>query len=102
MLKDLRDKHAKGEVPLFREKLEAYKQEFTKQTLLLSEEQFIALKSSNQTSLKEFVQCKVYETLQVWKQDLAAGQGENTELFQKYSKMTCEKEKLSIELAQVR
>lgn len=39
-IRDLRDRHAKGEVPAFREKLEAYKQEFSKgqNSLVISEE----------------------------------------------------------------
>jgi len=51
----LRDKHAKGDVPMFKEKLEAYKQEFTKQSLVVSEEVYIALKSKLDCSLKEFI-----------------------------------------------
>jgi uncharacterized membrane protein YesL len=54
-LRDLRDKHAKGDVPMFKEKLEAYKQEFTKQTLVVSEEIYITLKSNLNCSLKEFI-----------------------------------------------
>jgi len=54
-MRDLCDKHAKGDVPMFREKLEAYKQEFTKQSLVVSEEVYIALKSNLNCSLKEFI-----------------------------------------------
>jgi hypothetical protein len=63
-MKELREKHAKGEVPLFKEKLEAYKQEFSKQSLIVSEEQYIALKALGPNgSLKEFIQVKVYDAL---------------------------------------
>ncbi len=64
-LRDLREKHARGDVPLFQEKLNAYKQEFTKANLLLSEETYIEMKSwpYEQLSLKEFVQIRVFETL---------------------------------------
>jgi hypothetical protein len=78
----MRDKHAKGDIPLFREKLEAYKQEFTKQTLVVSEEVYIMLKSNLNCSLKEFIQVKVYETLQAYMQDLTHTQGESTHMFQ--------------------
>jgi uncharacterized membrane protein YesL len=55
-MKELREKNAKGEVPLFKEKLEAYKQEFSKQSLIISEEQYIALKALGPNgSLKEFI-----------------------------------------------
>jgi len=40
---------------MFREKLEAYKQEFTKKSLIISEETYIALKSNINQSLKEFI-----------------------------------------------
>jgi len=64
-LRELREKHARGDVPLFQEKLNAYKQEFTKANLLLPEETYIELHNRpyDQLSLKEFVQIRVFETL---------------------------------------
>jgi hypothetical protein len=44
-LKELRDKNAKGEVPLFKEKLDAYKTEFSKNNLVIAEETYVELKS---------------------------------------------------------
>lgn len=69
-LKEVRDKYAKGEVPLFQEKLESYKSEFSKQSLVISEEAYIATKANPNCSLKEFIQARVYETLQTYQQDL--------------------------------
>jgi len=51
------------EMPAFREKLELYKQELGCHQLLISEENYVDLKTKQNTSLKEFVQVKVYETL---------------------------------------
>ena len=56
-LKDLKDRQAKGEVPLFKEKLDSYKREFTKHNLVVSEETYVELKSTPEQSLslKEFI-----------------------------------------------
>ena len=64
-MRDIREKHARGDVPMFQEKLNTYKQEFSKANLLLPEETYIDLKnrSYDQLSLKEFIQVKVYDTL---------------------------------------
>ena len=50
-----------GQVPHFKEKIEAYKRELT--TVLVSEETYVELraKPEEQRSLKEFIQVKVYE-----------------------------------------
>lgn len=55
----------KNEVPLFKEKLDSYKKEFAKHQLILAEESYIELKSKPEVhlSLKEFIQCKVFEQL---------------------------------------
>lgn len=68
----MREKHAKGEVPLFKEKLDSYKREFTKHNLVVAEETYIELKSTPEQSLslKEFIQLKVYETLTSYCEDL--------------------------------
>jgi hypothetical protein len=64
----MRELHAKGEVPMFKEKLDAYKQEFTKHNLVVPEETYIELKSKpdHQQSFKEFVQLRVFECLQTY------------------------------------
>lgn len=56
-LRDLREKHARGDVPMFQEKLAKYKQDFTKANLLVPEETYIDLKNKpyDQVSLKEFI-----------------------------------------------
>lgn len=71
-LRDLREKHARGDVPLFQEKLANYKKEFSKANLLVAEETYIDLKNKpyEQTSLKEFIQVRVYETLLDYVQEL--------------------------------
>ena len=53
----MREKHARGDVPLFREKLNSYKQEFSKANLLVAEESYIDLKNKHydHLSLKEFI-----------------------------------------------
>ena len=56
-MKDLRDLHAKGDVPLFKEKLESYKQEFSKHNLVIPEENYVEIKAKPEAiqSFKEFV-----------------------------------------------
>ena len=56
-LRDLREKHARGDVPLFQEKLNSYKQEFSKANLLIPEETYLELKNrpDQHLSLKEFI-----------------------------------------------
>jgi progesterone-induced-blocking factor 1 len=44
-LRELREKHARGDVPAFAEKLDQYKKEFTRQSLVISEEAYIDLQS---------------------------------------------------------
>ena len=53
----MKDRQAKGEVPLFKEKLDAYKREFTKHNLVVSEEDYVELKATPEQSLslKEFI-----------------------------------------------
>ena len=53
----MREKHARGDVPMFQEKLAKYKQDFTKANLLVPEETYIDLKNKpyDQVSLKEFI-----------------------------------------------
>ena len=65
MIKELRDsqKQMVDQLPAFQEKLELYKQELGAHQLLVSEEQYVELKTKQNQSLKEFVQVKVYETL---------------------------------------
>ena len=71
-MRDLREKHARGEVPMFKEKLDAYKKEFTKQNLVVAEETYVELKSKQEhnLSLKEFVQIRVFEAVQNYAEDL--------------------------------
>lgn len=44
-MKDLRDKNSKGEVPMFKEKLDSYKTEFSKHQLVVAEETYCELKA---------------------------------------------------------
>ena len=71
-LRDMREKHARGDVPLFQEKLNAYKQDFSKANLLVPEETYIDLKNKpyEHQSLKEFIQVRVYESLADYVQEL--------------------------------
>ena len=71
-MRDLREKHARGEVPMFKEKLDAYKKEFAKQNLVVAEETYVELKSKQEhnLSLKEFVQIRVFEAVQNYAEDL--------------------------------
>lgn len=68
----MKDRQIKGEVPLFKEKLDAYKREFTKHNLVVSEETYVELKATPEQSLslKEFIQVKVYEALMAYCEDL--------------------------------
>lgn len=74
-LKDLRELHAKGEVPHFKEKMDAYKQEFSKHNLVVAEETYVELKAKAETiqSFKEFVQVKVFECLETYMKDFNSG-----------------------------
>lgn len=65
IIKELKDgqKRKVDELPAFQEKLELYKQELGAHQLLVSEETYVDLKTKKNQSLKEFVQCKVYDTL---------------------------------------
>jgi chromosome segregation ATPase len=70
-------------VPNFKEKLEAYKREFSQsQSLLVSEETYIELKSKpeEQRSLKEYLQVKIYESLDRYQRELESLRRENDEL----------------------
>lgn len=53
----MREKHARGEAPLFQEKLASYKQDFSKANLLVPEETYIDYKNRpyEHLSLKEYV-----------------------------------------------
>jgi hypothetical protein len=66
-------------VPLFKDKLDAYKKEFSKHELVLDEESYCELRAKPEPhlSLKEFIQLRVYEQLQVYKENMSAHQGEN-------------------------
>ena len=57
---------------LFQEKLNAYKQDFSKANLLVPEETYIDLKNKpyEHQSLKEFIQVRVYESLADYVQEL--------------------------------
>ena len=82
-LRELREKHARGEVPMFKEKLDNYKKEFTKHNLVVAEETYIELRSKqdHDLSLKEFIQIRVFEALSNYANDLNQHQGESKELF---------------------
>lgn len=96
----MREKHARGDVPLFKEKLNSYKQEFSKANLLVAEESYIDLKNKHyeHLSLKEFIQLRVYETLLDYVQELDQHQGENTKLFHslKIAQNKLEKDQIEI------
>jgi uncharacterized membrane protein len=64
-LRDIHDQHSKGEVPMFKEKLDLYKSEFSKHNLVVAEETYVELKAKpdQHQSLKEYVQVKVFEEL---------------------------------------
>lgn len=66
-LQDMKEQQTKlqGQVPQFKEKMEQYKREISKENLIVSEETYIEIKSKNeeQRSLKEYIQVKAYECL---------------------------------------
>ena len=103
-LRELRDKHAKGEVPMFKEKLDAYKSEFSKHQLVVAEETYVELKArpEQHQSLKEFVQIKVFEELTQYMQDLSNAQAENKELFHQLNQFKNKAEKGEIEVKSLR
>ena len=84
VIKELRDSQRKkvDEMPAFQEKLELYKQELACHQLLISEEAYVELKTKTNQTLKEFIQVKVYETLQTYLRDLEQYQYENQETGQ--------------------
>ena len=95
--------------PAFLEKLELYKQELACHQLLISEETYADLKTKQNQSLKEFVQVKVFETLQTYLRDLEQYQFDNqqisAQLFQmrtQLEKDRSEKESLAKQLKEVR
>lgn len=63
---------------MFKEKLDNYKQEFSKHNLFVAEETYVELKAKQEhaQSFKEFVQVKVFECLQTYIQDFNASQTE--------------------------
>lgn len=74
-----------GQVPNFKEKLEAYKREFSsQQSLLVSEETYVELmaKPEDQRSLKEFLQVKLYESLERYQREVEGLRRENDELVE--------------------
>lgn len=81
VIRELKDSQRKkvDEMPAFQEKLELYKQELACHQLLISEENYVELKTKTNQSLKEFIQVKVYETLQTYLRDLEQYQYENQE-----------------------
>jgi len=103
-MREIREKHAKGEVPLFKEKLDAYKKEFTKHNLVIPEESYIELKSKpdHLQSLKEFIQIKVFDALQNYAHDLNQNQGENEQLFHDLHLAKNKNEKNEIEINSLR
>lgn len=53
------------QLPAFQEKLELYKQELAAGSLVCSEEKYVELKVKPNQSLKDFIQVRVYEALQI-------------------------------------
>jgi len=83
-LREIREQQRslQGQVPHFKEKMEAYKRELT--TVLVSEETYVELraKPEEHRSLKEFIQVKVYEQLERYNRDLESLRRENDELVE--------------------
>lgn len=72
-------------MPSFKEKLEAYKREFSQQgALLVSEETYIELKATpeERRSLKEYLQVRIYEVLEKYQRELEGLRRENDELVE--------------------
>ena len=99
-MRDLREKHARGEVPMFKEKLDAYKKEFTKQNLVVAEETYVELKSKQEhnLSLKEFVQIRVFEAVQNYAEDLNQNEGETKQIFHNLKQTQNKLERSQIEV----
>ena len=66
IIRELRDgqKGMLEGMPAFQEKLELYKSELASNSLVCSEERYVELRTKPNTSLKEFIQIRVYEALQ--------------------------------------
>ena len=103
-MRDLREKNARGEVPLFKEKLNSYKQDFSKANLLVAQETYIDLKNRpyDHLSLKEFIQIRIFETLNDYVQELDQHQGENNKLFHNLKMAQNKLEKDQIEISALR
>ena len=99
-MRDLREKHARGEVPMFKEKLDAYKKEFTKQNLVVAEETYVELKSKQEhnLSLKEFIQIRVFEAVQNYAEDLNQNEGEAKQIFHNLKQTQNKLERSQIEV----
>ena len=67
------------QLPAFQEKLELYKKELGAHQLLISEEAYVELRMKGNQSLKEFIQVKVYETLQTHLREIEKLQYDNQE-----------------------
>ena len=79
IIKELKDSQKKmvDQLPAFQEKLELYKKELGAHQLLISEETYVELRMKGNQSLKEFIQVKVYETLQTYLRDIEKLQYDN-------------------------
>lgn len=69
-------------MPNFKEKLELYKKEFSNSNILVSEETYVELRSKpeHEMSLKEYLQVKVYESLDKYQREVDNLRRENDEL----------------------
>ena len=99
-MRDLREKHARGEVPMFKEKLDSYKKEFTKQNLVVAEETYVELKAKQEhtLSLKEFIQVRVFEAVQNYAEDLNQNEGETKQIFHNFKQTQNKLERSQIEV----
>ena len=82
-LRELKDNQVRlqGQVPNFKEKLDLYKKEFVGGSLQVSEEKYVEIKSKRDEdqSLKEFLQVKIYETLEKKEHEVESLRRDNDE-----------------------
>ena len=90
-MRDIKDQQFKlqGQVPNFKEKLEAYKKELAQHNILISEESYVELKAKPEEhrTLKEYIQVKVYEALDKYHREIENLRRENDLLVEDNMKL---------------
>ena len=90
-----------GELPRFKDQIEAYKRELNKEgALLVSEEAYVDIKGKpdGDRSLKEAIQVKVYEALERYQRELEILRQENDELLKEGNQLKVKEDRESREI----